>query len=416
MITKPKGTHDLYGVNGIIFERVNDIIKDYMKIYNIEYIRTPIFEASELFHRTVGETSDIVSKETYDFKDRGNRNITLRPEGTAGVTRALIENKLYGNRHDVLKYYYQGTMYRYENPQLGRYREFTQFGIEFYNANNAFVDAEVISIGYNLLQELGLENVTVNINTLGDNETHLNYKKVLQEYLKPHIKKLCVDCQNRYEKNSLRIIDCKIDAENEIIKNSPKIKDYLSNESKSNFNKIKDLLNILEINFTINEKIVRGLDYYTGIVFEYIDEDGVVLGGGGRYNNLVENLGGPNIPGVGFALGLERIVHKIKEKIDNSNLGIFIDVYILAINEEEKYHALKISQNLRLNGMIVETNFNDLSLKSQFKIADNLNAGYLIIMNEEDLKLGIINLKNNATKENIKIDENELIDYLIQNI
>ena len=415
MIIKPKGTYDILGIDAKLHTYLNHEIENFMINYDYELIRTPIFEASELFHRSVGEGTDIVTKETYDFKDRGDRNLTLRPEGTAGVVRSLIENKLYGNKNDCIKLYYNGTMYRYERPQSGRNREFTQFGVEVFNSNDPMIDAEVISIGYNLLQSIGID-VTVNLNSLGDLESRKKYTEALIKYLEPNIDKLCPDCQNRLKTNPLRILDCKVDKDSEILKNVPKISDYLNDESKQRFNKLKQYLSILDINFEIDEQIVRGLDYYDENVWEYTDENNIVVGGGGRYNHLVENLGGPSIPAVGFALGLERIMMNLKNNIDENQLKNNIDVYIMSINEEEKINALRIAQNLRLNNIITEINSNNLSMKSQFKIADSLNAKFIIILNNEDLNKGLINIKDNVTKEEIKIDEGDIVDWILGNI
>lgn len=416
MITKPKGTYDIYGKDALIFEYFNTVCENYAHAYNFNYIRTPIFESSELYHRSVGETSDIVTKETYDFTDRSARNMTLRPEGTAGVVRSLIENKLFGNRNDAIKLFYNGTMYRYERPQAGRNREFTQFGVEMFNSNETSSDVEVISIGYNILKELGCD-VTVKINSLGDKESRVNYTKALVEYLTPKINDLCEDCQNRLKTNPLRVLDCKYDANNEILKNVPKMIDYLNDESKKRFDEVIKKLEILDIDYEINPNIVRGLDYYDHTVFEFIDEAGTTLGGGGRYNGLVKELGGPDIPAVGFAFGIERIINKIKESnvfadIDEDYTGN-VEVYILSVNEEEHLHALEISQDLRLNNITCEYNSNNLSLKSQFKLADKLHAKQLIILNSEDLQKGLVNIKDNATKEEEKVDESEIIEYII---
>lgn len=416
MITKPKGTYDLLGVDAKISNYINHEIEDFMINYNYEYIRTPVFEATELFHRTVGDGTDIVTKETYDFKDRGDRNITLRPEGTAGVVRSVIENKIYGNKNDPIKLYYNETMYRYERPQSGRFREFTQFGIEVFNSDDALIDAEVISLGYNLLVSLGLDDVVVKINTLGDASSRENYTNALVSYFKPHINDLCEDCQKRIKTNPLRILDCKVDKDSEVLKNAPKISDYISKESKERFNKLKTYLDNLDINYEVDENIVRGLDYYDECVWEYMLDDDIALGGGGRYNSLVENLGGPYLPGIGFALGIERIILKLKEKISDKKLENIIDVYIMSVSDEEKIYALKISQDLRLNNVITEINGNNLSLKSQFKVADTLNAKFLIILKNEDLQKGLITVKDNITKEEVKVDESEIVDYILGNI
>ncbi len=417
MIAKPKGTYDLIGLDAKLYNYIYNVVQGYMDNYNYEFIRTPIFEASELFHRGVGETTDIVTKETYDFIDRGERNLTLRPEGTAGVVRSVIENKLYGNQNGPLKYYYFGTMYRYERPQAGRYREFSQMGVEVFNANDPMIDAEVISLGYNLLKELGIENFTVHLNTLGDLTTRQNYTAALKKYLKPHLKELCPDCQKRYETNPLRIIDCKADKDNDVLKNVPKISDYLTDESKALFTKLKELLTILDIDYEIDERIVRGLDYYDYNVWEYVtDEDNVSLGGGGRYNNLVKTLDGPDMPAVGFAFGIDRVITELKNILGSQEFTNNVDVYIMSVNDEEKMQALRIAQDLRLNNVMTEINSNNLSLKSQFKMADSLKAKFLVILNSDDLQKGLVNIKDNVTKEEMKIDEAEIVDWILGNI
>ncbi len=417
MIAKPKGTYDLIDIDAKIYQYIVDVINEYMTYYNYEFVRTPIFEDSSLFHRSVGEASDIVTKETYDFTDRGGRNITLRPEGTAGVVRSLIENKLYGNRNDTLKYYYLGTMYRYERPQAGRYRELTQFGVEVFNSNDPLIDAEVISLGYNLLKELGIENFTVHLNSLGDEETRTNYIKALKEYLKPYLNDLCEDCRTRYEKNPLRILDCKVDKDSQVFQNMPNILDYLSDDAKLRLEKLKSLLTMLEVDYEIDSKLVRGIDYYDYHVWEYISDDsGLALGAGGRYNSLVKTLDGPDMPAIGFGIGIDRLIGEIKKNLEDRPMPHNVDVYIMCVNEEEKIYGETLAQSLRLNRVITEINSNNLSLKSQFKVADNLNAKQLIILNSEDLQKGLVNIKDNATKEEVKIDENEVIDYLISNI
>jgi len=420
LITKQKGTIDISGTDGIIWEYVDHVISNMMANYNYEFIRTPIFEASELFHRSVGETSDIVKKETYDFKDKGDRSLTLRPEGTAGVVRSYLENKCYAEP-DVKKYFYNGTMYRYERPQTGRLREFTQFGVEVLGSNDPIVDAEVISLQYRLLETLGIENLQININTLGDNESRENYKKALVEYLKPHIDNLCEDCKERFKTNPLRILDCKVDADSEILKNAPKTIDYLNKESKERFEKVLKYLDLLEIDYEVNPKIVRGLDYYDHTVFEIVsldqeDSKANVLGGGGRYNKLIKELDGPDSYGIGFACGKDRIVNLLKEMPIYKEVKKEVDVYVMYVSEEEKLYSLDIVQNLRLNNISCETDSLNKGLKGQFKHADRLMAKYLIILNNEDLKMGLVNVKDNRTKEEEKIDISEITDYILGNL
>ena len=257
MITKQKGCLDLYGTTAKKWQYVNKVIDSLMEKYNYNYIRTPIFEASELFHRGIGETTDVVTKETYDFIDRGDRNITLRPEGTAGIVRSYIENKMYGDATQPVKLFYNGTMYRYERPQSGRDREFTQFGVEVLGSDDPLVDAEVISIPVMLLQILGLKGVKVKINSLGDKESRDNYRKALIDYFKPHIKELCEDCNERIDKNPLRILDCKVDKDNKLLKNAPNTIDYLNEESKKRFESVKSYLDELEIDYEVDPRLVR---------------------------------------------------------------------------------------------------------------------------------------------------------------
>lgn len=412
MILKPKGTYDVTGKDALKLERINRLIAYFCEFYNYEYIRTPIFEAKDLFHRSVGDETDIVTKETYDFKDRSDRELTLRPEGTAGVVRSFIENKMYG---DILpkKLFYNGTMYRYERPGNGRNREFTQFGVEILGSNDPIVDAEIISMPYRLFEELGIKDLNVKINNLGSKADRENYKKALKEYLAPHLKDLCEDCQRRFETNPLRILDCKVDQNSEILKNVPSILDYQSEESTKRFNQVLEYLNYLDIDYEVDDKIVRGLDYYDYTVFEIVS-DSEALGGastiaaGGRYNDLVEKLGGPSTPCMGFASGLERVMLAMDD-IEKEPL----EVYIMYVNEEEKLKAITLAQDLRMSGISVDYDTTGRSLKSQFKEADRFKARDLVILNSEDLKLGLINVKDNLTKEETKVDENEIIDYLV---
>lgn len=415
MIQKPKGTYDVINGNKIIV--IENILQELMDKYNYEYFRTPIFEASELFHRSVGETSDIVTKETYDFKDRAERNLTLRPEGTAGIIRSFIENKLYGNHSVPVKAWYYGPMFRYERPQSGRFREFYQFGVEVLGSNDAITDAEVISIPVNFYKILGLKNVKVNLNTLGDNESRNNYRNALLEYFKPYLDELCEDCKERYNKNPLRILDCKVDANNEIMKNAPKITSYLNEESKTYFENVKKYLQALDIEYEVNPNIVRGLDYYTHTVFEVTAEikdfgSQNVLCAGGRYDNLVKNLNGPETPGVGFALGMERLFNALEAEKINLVEEEGIDVYISYMSENEKAKALRLCMDLRLNGFKVEIDYMNRSLKSNFKQADHLNSKLIIIIGEEEINNNFVTIKNNKTKEEQKVELEYLIYYL----
>lgn len=412
MITKQKGTYDIYGDLAKKRAYVDEVLATLCEKYNYGYIETPVFEASELFHRGVGESTDMVKKETYDFLDRGERSITLRPEGTAGVVRWFIENKLYGNMTDPVKVFYNMKMYRYERPQSGRNREFTQWGFECFGSDDVMSDAEVISLAYNAYRLLGLDDVTIKVNSLGDTESRDNYRAALKEYFAPHIKDLCPDCQDRFERNPLRILDCKFDADNEILKNAPKTLDYLNEESKERFDKLLAMLDMMDINYEIDTNLVRGLDYYNHVVFEVVLNNSYALGGGGRYNGLVETLGGPSVPGVGFAMGYDRTILAMEENGVNIPVNDSIDVYVLYVSETEKETASYLVQDLRLNGFITETDSMNKSLKAQFKSVDRYNAKYFIVLNDEDLKQNKVRIKDNKTKEEELVGINDLVDYL----
>ncbi len=418
MITKPKGTYDIFGTDAKYYNYIRGVFSTVCEYYNYNFIRTPIFEASEVFHRGVGETTDIVSKETYDFVDRGGRSMTLRPEGTAAVVRSYIENKMYGFANQPIKLYYEGTMYRYERPQAGRYRELTQFGVEVLGSDEASQDAEVISLAYRVLEELGISDVVVKINTLGDNESRENYKNALVNYLEPHIHELCPDCNKRLHKNPLRILDCKVDAENPILKNAPVITDYLNLESKKRFEEVLEYLRVLDVDYEIDTSVVRGLDYYNHTVFEFqtnLEKFGSAntLGGGGRYNKLVEVLDGPETACVGWACGIDRFMMMLKELDENRDMDSGIDVYILGVSKEERLNAARIAQDLRWSEIKCEYDTINRGLKAQFKQADRLKARTLILLNDEDLSHGIITVKDNLTHEEEKVDEAEIIDYII---
>ena len=417
MIQRPKGTNDIYGREAKVWKYVETVIDQVMEKYNYNYIRTPIFESSELFHRGIGETTDIVTKETYDFIDRGERHLSLRPEGTAGVCRSYIENKMYGDATQPVKVYYNGTMYRYERPQSGRDRELTQFGMEILGSDDPLSDAEIISAAVNLYKLLGLKEIKVNINSLGDTASRNNYREALIEYFRPHIDEFCDDCKERFMKNPLRILDCKVDADNEILKNAPKTIDYLNEESKERFSKVKDYLDIMQIDYEVNPSIVRGLDYYSHTVFEIEAKvagfgSNNVIGAGGRYNNLVKDLGGPETPCIGFASGIGRLVMALELEKVKLPIVDYVDLFLMYVNEDEKKYALYLAQELRMAGFIVETEYTNRGLKGQFKQADRLNSKFIEILNSEDLTNNEIKIKNNKTKEEEIISLDVLIYYL----
>ena len=410
MIIKPKGTVDITGKEAKVWKYVEEVIDSVMEKYNYNYIRTPIFESSELFHRGIGDSTDIVTKETYDFKDRGDRNLTLRPEGTAGVVRSFVENKMYGNANLPIKVYYNGTMYRYERPQKGRLRELSQYGVECLGSSDPMMDAEVISLSFNINKMLGLDDVVVHINSLGDSDSRNSYREALKTYFKPYLDDLCDDCKERFNKNPLRIIDCKIDSNKSYFKDAPKILDFLNVESKEHFDKVCEYLDLLEVKYVVDPYIVRGLDYYNHTVFELKTEStNLALGGGGRYDKLVGNLDGPETSCVGYAGGIDRLVELLMNEKKFSNVRDDIDAFLMYVNEDEKKYAIYLANLLRMSGFVVETEYNNKSLKSQFKRADYFNSKYLIILNSNDLNDGLVTVKNNKTKEEEKI----MIEYLI---
>ncbi len=406
IISKAKGCYDLYGEEAKKFKMAEKVIEEVMEIYNINYIRTPVFENSELFRRGVGEETDIVSKEMYEFKDKSDRSLTLRPEGTAGVVRSYIENKMTNNLVKPVKFYYLEPMYRYERPQKGRYREFTQFGIEVLGESNPLIDMEVISAVIEIFNRLGLENIKLKINTLGDKETREKYKKLLIDHFNNYKDNLCSDCQRRLVTNPLRILDCKIDREKDFFKEAPKIRDYLSEKSKKYFEKIEEYLKSLNIDYEIDDNLVRGLDYYDELVFE-IEVDSSTICGGGRYNRLVKELGGDDTCAFGFAIGMERFLSLLELPKETEDL-----TYILALSDSERLEALKLARYLRNNNKRVDFDTESKSLKSQFKKSDNLNSRYLIFINDEKLKYGKVEIKDtlNSIKEEIEIDK--ILEYL----
>lgn len=418
MISKQKGTYDLYGEEARKVLALRNIFENIMNNFNYSFIRTPVFESTELFKRTSGETSDVVSKEMYEFKDKKDRSLALRPEGTASVARCFIENKLYTDL--PRKFWYFEPMYRYDRPQKGRYREHFQFGCEAYGSNDPSIDAEIISIPYHLFETLGLEGVKVRINTLGDNESRENYKKALVDYLKPHIDSLCEDCKERFNKNPLRILDCKVDKDNEILKNIPKTIDYLNEESKTFFDEVLSYLDSLEICYEVDPKTIRGLDYYTHTVFEIeanIKDFGAqnVLCAGGRYNNLVENLDGPATPAVGFGLGSERLLlaleHENIDIVDEKS----VDVYVIPMTSDKSF-SFSLVYLLRTLGLSVETDYLNRKLANNFKYAEKKNAKYTVVIGEDEIEKEYFTVKNMKTREEEKVSKNEFLKYILEHL
>jgi len=417
MIRRIKGTYDILPEESQKWQKIEDVMRKVARIFNFKEIRTPIFESSELFHRSVGETSDIVKKETYDFKDRGKRMNTLRPEGTAPVVRAVIENKLYADPSQPQKLYYFGPMFRYERPQKGRQRQFHQFGAEIIGSSSPLVDVEIINFAMTYLKALGIEDVIVKVNSLGDQSSKDQYLNVLRDYFTPYVEDLCPDCQRRHQDNPLRILDCKVDQDHPAVKDAPKPIDYLSDQAKFHFDHVIQGLEGLGLKFEVDGNLVRGLDYYTHTVFE-IQSESDTLGaqstivGGGRYNHLIEELDGPDTPAVGFAFGAERLLLALEDspilKEDSS-----IHAYFISLDNIFNNEGLKIIQDLRLGGLLVDYDFLNRSLKAQFKQADRLNARFYLIYGDQEAKDKIVNVKDAKTGEQTPVAIDDLYQYLL---
>lgn len=407
-IKKPRGTNDFFYDSAYKLELIEKKIKDIVKLYGYGRIRTPIFEYTDLFTRGIGEDTDIVGKEMFTFTDRGGRSLTLRPEGTAAAVRSYIENSMQ-NEFSINKLFYIGTMYRAERPQKGRYREFNQFGVECIGSASPLIDAEVIALNINILKEFGIENSNLLINTVGCLKCKPNYNNALREAIGSKKEELCETCQNRYEKNILRILDCKNEKCKEILKDIPKFYDYVCEECKEHFDRLCEELNRINQNFIIEPMLVRGLDYYTKTVFEVqtdaLGSQSAILGGG-RYDNLIGLFNsGKDIPAIGSAMGLERllIVLENAKNIDEDRL----DLFIIAFKETEK-EVLKIMQELRALNISCDYSFDIKSVKSQFKLANKRLSKYALILGEEELKRKSCKIKNMDTGEEKEIPLNGL--------
>ena len=415
-ITKPKGTYDVLPSDSWKWVRLETIIRKVSKLYNFKEIRTPIFEQSELFHRN-SEQSDMVTKETYDFVDRGGRGNTLRPEGTAGVARAYIENKMYADQ-SVQKLFYMGPNFRYERPQKGRYRQFSQFGVEAIGSDSPLMDVEVILFAATTLRALGLKGVKVRINSIGDEESRNAYRTALVEYFEKYKEELCGDCKVRLEKNPLRILDCKVDNNKEFFANAPKIGDYLNEASKAHFAKVIEALKEVGLPYEINPNLVRGLDYYCHTVFELeADIEGFgaqnVLGGGGRYDKLVGELGGPQTPCVGMAFGMDRLLLAMESEGLLKENNDYIHLYIISIGDRARVITERLLYTLRMGGLMCDADYQGKGIKGQFKQADKFNARFTAILGDEELDNFVINVKNNETDEQVTISINELYTHVL---
>ncbi|MBU7554954.1 histidine--tRNA ligase [Pediococcus ethanolidurans] len=411
---RPKGTADILPEEAVAWSYIENVAKKLFANYRFNEIRTPMFENFEVFSRSAGDTSDIVTKEMYDFHDKGDRHITLRPEGTAGVVRAFVENKLYGPEQiKPVKLYYMGPMFRYERPQSGRLREFHQIGVEAFGSESPNLDVEVISMGMHLLKKLGIQNLKLVINSLGDKETRKAYREALIAYLEPHFDELSDDSKERLHRNPLRVLDSKDKNDQKLVANAPSILDYLSDDSKQHFETVKQLLGDLNIPYEVESSMVRGLDYYNHTIFEIMAHDKVLGDGdvtvcaGGRYNGLVEELGGPETPGIGFGLGVERLLLLMQAQNAALPKTNDLDVYVVAIGDETKAETLKIVEKVREYGFSADQDYLNRKPKSQFKTANRLNAKIVMTIGNDELAKQVVNLKVMATgdEQQVKLED-----------
>ena len=406
----PRGTYDILPDEIYKWHDVEDKIRNIAEKYCYEEIRTPYFESTGVFARE-NDSSDMVNKEMYSFMS-GDESYTLRPEGTAGVIRSFDQHKFYGSMELPAKFYYVGPMFRHERPQKGRQRQFTQFGVENIGVKSPEIDAETIALGINIIKSLGIQSYKVLINTLGDDASRSAYREALKTHFKDHLDELCGDCHRRYEQNPLRILDCKVDHDNPIVQSAPQLSDYLNDESKEYFQRVLNALDALGIPYEIDNRLVRGLDYYTHTVFEVVStrkDSGAqaTVFAGGRYDHLVEYFGGPELSGMGFAIGLERLLMLASEEGYEFTLPKELDAYVISLGNVGST-PLVIANKLRDKGYKCEVNMTARSLKAQFKSADRNKTKYIIILGEDELKEGVVNLKNTATREQVTVSIDDI--------
>ncbi len=407
MINKAKGTRDILPNTSYKWKYVEDVASNIFSNYGYKEIRVPVFENTELFERGVGETTDVVQKEMYTFDDKAGRSITLRPEGTAGVVRAYLENGM-GSLPSPLKLWYAMPMYRYENVQKGRYREFRQIGAELIGTSSYLADIEIILMADELIKKYNIANVVLNINSIGCANCRKKYQKALKEYINSNIEYYCDTCKNRLEKNPMRILDCKEKQCKKANVDAPRIIDYLCDECKEHFKKVKEGLTEAGIEYQIDPNIVRGLDYYTKTVFEFVsnDENYTVLGGG-RYDGLVKEFGGPDTPAIGFAMGEDRLI-EVYEKYNKGNLiqDKTADIYIANVGEKAEKYASKLVRELRDNDIFAEKDISGRSLNAQMKYANKTNAKYALILGDNEVESQKAKIKNMKTGEENEIELN----------
>ena len=411
-LQKPKGTQDILPADSAKWQYVENVARETFKKYNYGEIRTPMFEHYEVISRSVGDTTDIVTKEMYDFHDKGDRHITLRPEGTAPVVRSYVENKLFAPEvQKPVKVYYIGSMFRYERPQAGRLREFHQLGVECFGSKNPATDVETIAMAYQLFITLGIKDVTLHLNSLGNTESRLAYRQALIDYLTPMRESLSKDSQRRLDENPLRVLDSKEKEDKVAVENAPSILDYLDEESQAHFDEVRTMLDSLNIPYVIDTNMVRGLDYYNHTIFEFIttiDKSELTICAGGRYDSLVEYFGGPETAGFGFGLGLERLLLVLDKQGIELPVEESLDVYIAVLGSGANGKALELVQAIRYQGFKAERDYLGRKIKAQFKSADTFKAKTVITLGESEVESGQVNVKNNATREEVTVSFEEL--------
>ncbi|WP_289092378.1 histidine--tRNA ligase [uncultured Streptococcus sp.] len=411
-LQKPKGTQDILPADSAKWQYVENVARETFKKYNYGEIRTPMFEHYEVISRSVGDTTDIVTKEMYDFHDKGDRHITLRPEGTAPVVRSYVENKLFAPEvQKPVKVYYIGSMFRYERPQAGRLREFHQLGVECFGSKNPATDVETIAMAYQLFNTLGIKDITLHLNSLGNTESRLAYRQALIDYLTPMRESLSKDSQRRLDENPLRVLDSKEKEDKVAVENAPSILDYLDEESQAHFDEVRTMLDSLNIPYVIDTNMVRGLDYYNHTIFEFIttiDKSELTICAGGRYDSLVEYFGGPETAGFGFGLGLERLLLVLDKQGIELPVEESLDVYIAVLGSGANGKALELVQAIRYQGFKAERDYLGRKIKAQFKSADTFKAKTVITLGESEVESGQVNVKNNATREEVTVSFEEL--------
>lgn len=406
-LQKPKGTQDILPGESAKWQYVENVIRNLFKQYHYDEIRTPMFEHYEVISRSVGDTTDIVTKEMYDFHDKGDRHITLRPEGTAPVVRSYVENKLFAPEvQKPTKMYYIGSMFRYERPQAGRLREFHQVGVECFGSNNPATDVETIAMGHHLFEDLGIKNVKLHLNSLGSPESRQAYRQALIDYLTPIREQLSKDSQRRLNENPLRVLDSKEPEDKLAVENAPSILDYLDESSQAHFGAVCHMLDALNIPYIIDTNMVRGLDYYNHTIFEFITEiedNELTICAGGRYDGLVSYFGGPETPAFGFGLGLERLLLILGKQGIPLPIENTIDLYIAVLGSEANLAALDLAQSIRHQGFKVERDYLGRKIKAQFKSADTFNAKVIMTLGSSEVDSREVSLKNNQTRQEVKV-------------